>query len=264
MYGGSISGNDIGVNMHGSMDNDGDKFHMYGGSITGNGRGVNVKNNHFIVAGDVTITGNTSGNVCLSSDKTITVGGALGENASIVVTTEKTVNEGNYVTVAKGKSKSDSPGYTLTEADLTHIESDNKYGKWLNGNSVVFTKGDPHIHAVCGYKDCGDHTNEQWLPISSETELRNAQAGGHYYLTKGIDLYNNAWKPKDGVVLCLNGQSITAKGGFDAIEVGNGVTFTLTDCSSQRNGEFTHYKPKTGCVPAARSRCTTAGSPGTR
>ena len=52
-----------------------------------------------------------------------------------------------------------------------------------------------------------------------------------YYLTGDVTLTENeAWKPADGVVLCLNGHSITSERSVNSIIVKQSVTFTLTDC----------------------------------
>lgn len=165
MYGGSISGNGTGV----SNDM---LFHMYGGSITGNNRGVNVNSNDFIVAGKVNITGNTT-NVYLPAGKTITVGGKL-DGAQIGVTTANTPAEGSYLTIAKGKN------YTLTETDLRAFTSDSSYGKRLNGNSIIFTNGDLHIHALCG-ASCthgGTHSEEVWKPLTYNAKTQTLYYGG--------------------------------------------------------------------------------------
>ena len=255
MYGGSITENHADKARNGGggvyLARTG-TFKMYGGSITNNtaqkGGGVYVDSTGLTVSGDVTISGNTdkdgnANNVYLMSNITIQIGGALGENASIGVTTGSTIVDESYLAIAKGGSN-----YTLKEGDLNAFTSDNTtYGKQLLGNSVVFTNGALHIHAVCGTKDCKDsgHGNELWQPISDESGLRNATAGGHYYLTNNIQLYTNAWTPKNGVVLCLNGKSITANGSFDAITVPKGVTFTLTDCGT--TGMVTHVQSRTGC-----------------
>lgn len=179
MYGGSISGNGTGV----SNDM---LFHMYGGSITGNNRGVNVNSNDFIVAGKVNITGNKTSdgkttNVYLPAGKTITVSGALGENAKIGVTTANEIAEGSYLTIAKGIDKN-SPKYTLTETDLKAFTSDvgNSYGKRLNGNSIIFTKGDLHIHALCGASctHTGTHSEEVWKPLTYDAKTQTLYYGG--------------------------------------------------------------------------------------
>lgn len=122
MSDGEISGNSS-ENFAGGVRNLG-KFTMSGGKIinntaANNGGGVHNYNGTFNISGNVTITGNKKGsvanNVYLSSGKTITLAGALGENASIHVTTSKTpssspyfvditaANDPNLVTAAKNK-----------------------------------------------------------------------------------------------------------------------------------------------------------------
>ena len=165
MYGGSISGNGTGV----SNDM---LFHMYGGSITGNNCGVNVNSNDFIVAGKVNITGNTT-NVNLPAGKTITVSGALGTGAKIGVTTANEIAEGSYLTIAKGID------YTLTETDLQAFTSDSSYGKRLNGNSIILTKGDLHIHALCGASctHTGTHSEVVWQPLTYDAKTQTLYYG---------------------------------------------------------------------------------------
>ena len=64
------------------------------------------------------------------------------------------------------------------------------------------------------------------------------KAGGHYYLMRDVTV-SETWHPADGVVLCLNGHSITATTrSMNVIKVDKGKTFTLTDCSV--NGTVTH------------------------
>ena len=192
MYGGSISGNGTGVS-------NGMQFQMYGGSITGNNCGVNVNSNDFIVAGKVNITGNMT-NVYLPADKTITVSGALGENAKIGVTTAKELAEGSYLTIAKGID------YTLTATDLNAFTSDvgNSYGKRLNGNSIIFTKGDLHIHALCGASctHTGTHSDIVWQPLTYDAKTQTLYYGGtavpnevKEHIT-GYDENNNAVRGK--------------------------------------------------------------------
>ena len=254
MYGGSITKNHADKARNGGggvyLARTG-TFIMKGGSITDNiaqkGGGVYVDSTGLTVSGDVKITGNTdkdgeANNVYLVSGNTIRIGGALtGGEASIGVTTASTIANEDYLAIARGGSK-----YTLKEGDLDAFTSDNNtYGQQLLGNSVVFTKGDPHIHAVCGIKNCKDtgHDNKLWKPILDESGLRNATAG-YYYLTNNITL-TSTWEPKSGVVLCLNGKSITANGSFNAITVPKGRTFTLTDCGT--TGMVTHVQSRTGC-----------------
>ena len=65
-------------------------------------------------------------------------------------------------------------------------------------------------------------------------------------MTDNVEL-DAVWNPVDGTVLCLNGKNITANGDFNAIEVQEGVTFTLTDCEPEGTaGKITHVNGKTG------------------
>ena len=236
MYGGTIRRNAAGVSNN-------DLFHMFGGTITGNHRGVYANGDNFIIAGDVTISGNgANGNIYLTSGKTITVSGALSKTAQIGVSTESAIPEGGYVTVAQGKTR--SPAYTLTLDDLNAFSSDANYDKQLLNGKVVFTNGTMHQHPICGTKGCKDdgHDDKLWLPISDESALRAATAG-YYYLTENIILWHGTWEPKDSVVLCLNGCNIEANVDSDTIVVNSGRTFTLTDCKGTTGeyGKITHW-----------------------
>ena len=197
MYGGAIEGNTWhGVNNYGTFNmydgvikgndrcgvyNTENTFNMYGGSIIDNKAelgGVYVHGGTFTVSGNVNITGNTAKgnmtNVYLPAGKTITVIGALGTGAQIGVTTANEIAEGSYLTIAKGID------YTLTETDLNAFTSDSSYGKRLNGNSIIFTKGDLHIHALCG-ESCthnGTHTDIVWQPLTYKAETQTLYYGG--------------------------------------------------------------------------------------
>ena len=87
-----------------------------------------------------------------------------------------------------------------------------------------------------------DHTG--WMAIGTAQELTSITSSGNYYLTGDVTLTENeAWKPADGVVLCLNGHSITMAGSGDAIAVNgtgknNTAKLTITDCKG--TGKITH------------------------
>ena len=262
MYGGSISGNGTGVS-------NGMQFQMYGGSITGNNRGVNVNSNDFIVAGKVNITGNKTSdgktsNVYLPAGKTITVGGALGTGAQIGVTTANTPAEGSYLTIAVGKN------YTLTETDLNAFTSDSSYGKRLNGNSIIFTKGDLHTHALCGASctHTGTHTDIVWQPLTYDAETQTLYYGGtatskandgsyklpagNYYLTDNITV-DNGITITGNVNLCLNGKTLSTTVNDKKVDVigvnsQNGkCTLTLCDCDTAGRGTITsQHKTNSG------------------
>ena len=181
MYDGVIKGNNrCGVFNTENTFNE-STFNMYGGSIIDNKAvkgGVYVEGGTFTVSGNVTITGNTAAgntsNVYLPAGKIITVSGALGNDAQIGVTTAKELAEGSYLTIAKGID------YTLTDTDLNAFTSDSSYGKRLNGNSIILTKGDLHIHALCGASctHTGTHSDIVWQPLTYNAETQTLYYGG--------------------------------------------------------------------------------------
>ena len=103
--------------------------------------------------------------------------------------------------------------------------------------------------ALAANEDLSSHTHEGWTAINTATELTGIDKAGNYYLTDNVTLTENeAWKPADGVVLCLNGYSITGADGQEAIQVNSGVTFTLTDCHTGNEvGQITHKTDASGC-----------------
>lgn len=108
-----------------------------------------------------------------------------------------------------------------------------------------------HYHCVCGAEHTvsGSHTAanlQTFTPWESEDSLPTE--AGYYHLTKDVTL-SETWKPKKGTVLCTNGHSIIAGGSFDIITVDSGVTFSLTDCSS----EWSEYHNVCALMPADNS-----------
>ena len=74
-----------------------------------------------------------------------------------------------------------------------------------------------------------------WTGINS---LDNDLSAGYYYLTDNVNL-TETWTPQDGVVLCLNGKTITMNADDKAvIEVDSNNSFTLCDCKGE--GKVTH------------------------
>lgn len=245
--GGNISGNSAssggGVCLYRAGLNTG--FTMSGGSITDNtassiGGGVYMPASYygkFTVFGTAQITGNTkttdksSNNVYLPNGKPILIGAnGLSSSAEIGVTMGQQLADGGQVTIAKGASND----YTLTADDLNAFSSDTGYKKYALDNAVNFSSGELHVHGLCGKEGCNEagHGNAAWIGVSKLDEITSA---GYYYLKNDITLNDN-WNPADGVVLCLNGNSIKAASSLKSISVNN--TFTLTDCKGK---DGSHY-----------------------
>ena len=96
-------------------------------------------------------------------------------------------------------------------------------------------------------EDLSNHTThgEGWTAwdrgASANYQTTLPDKAGKYYLTDNVTL-SSTWAPKDGVVLCLNGKTITAKGDFDCITVtSQSYTLTLCDCKPDEvEGSITH------------------------
>ena len=111
----------------------------------------------------------------------------------------------------------------------------------------------PHVHCICGGgTTSGGHSQHSGVTYTAWTDDEAAsQYGassytaanslpknpGKYYLTSDVTLRDTGtWCPADGTVLCLNGQTVREFAfdtpAYDAITVGSGVTFSLTECAS--------------------------------
>ena len=227
-------------------------FHMDGGTITGNtatttgyqpGGGVYVPaDGIFTMSGAVKITDNKNNGVqnnIYLFDNTITITGALGEDARIGVTTPSVAIVNSPVTIAQGDDD-----YNLTDADAARFTSDKGYSPALDGDEVKLYKNPPQKHPICG-ENCthgGIHLDLVWEGIK---ELVDAKAGNYYLMNSVTRTDQSTWYCDNNVNLCLNGHSITAAHDSYAIMVRNGANFTLTDCK-ENSGTITHGSGKTG------------------
>ena len=214
------------------------------GNTSGNSKGGGVcAGNKLTVSGAPCITGNlgkdgAANNVYLSRRETIHVGGALESGASIGVTTADPVIDGSYVRVADG---------TGLAADTTSYFTSDAYPgctKRLMGDSVIFSSGTLHEHAVCGRSDCTDaaHGNTAWIPLTSvdgkllyggANASKNGDSymlyAGNYYLAADIELDGRLFLAGD-VNLCLNGKQITTTNTSVSAVVDDHWGLTLCDC----------------------------------
>lgn len=239
-------------------------FHMDGGTITGNtatttgyqpGGGVYVPSDGiFTMSGAVKITDNTNNGVqnnIYLFNNTITITGALGEDASIGVSTYSVANVGSPVTIAKG-----GDGYTLTDADAACFRGDTGYSPALDGDEVKMYRNPPQKHPICG-KTCTHDEKHPDLVWEGITDLADATKAGNYYLMESVTrpektgpLFCN-----NDVNLCLNGHSITAEHDSYTIRVQNGAKLTLTDCG-QKSGTITHGSDKMGSGVMVNNDCS--------
>ena len=214
------------------------------GNTSGNSKGGGVcAGNKLTVSGAPCITGNlgkdgAANNVYLGRREIIHVGGALESGTSIGVTTADPVIDGSYVRVADG---------TGLAADTTSYFTSDAYPgctKRLMGDSVIFSSGTLHEHAVCGRSDCTDaaHGNTAWIPLTSvdgkllyggANASKNGDSymlyAGNYYLAADIELDGRLFLAGD-VNLCLNGKQITTTNTSVSAVVDDHWGLTLCDC----------------------------------
>ena len=101
-----------------------------------------------------------------------------------------------------------------------------KTDRRVSYNSGQYEKGDPpHMHG-----------NVEFTKV---TALSDITADGNYYISGTIKL-DSTWEVNKKVLLCLDGQTITAASGVDpAIKIGRGGSLTLVDGSKNGGGKIT-------------------------
>jgi hypothetical protein len=253
MTGGSITGNRAYNGGGGVYAFDG-TFTMTGGSITGNSAGTGggvypISSSTFKVSGTPNITGNTGGNVYLSSGKKITIDGALTEGASIGVGLYGwyIISMGNYqigpITGTFTQNWSTS-GSTSTSVFFSDNATEYEVAAVAHNDGENYElELKAHTHTTSGVCSCGVHVHKldesdekteavTFTPWTSATALPDVK--GNYYLTKDVTI-STTWQPKDGTVLDLNGYTITysnSSNNGSVIEMRNSATFTLYDCKN--------------------------------
>ena len=124
-----------------------------------------------------------------------------------------------------------------------------------------------HKHYICGttHTETGDHKSDTQTEFKAWTKTDSLpDTAGSYYLTENVTLTAAVeypgrisgsdycgWDVPDGVVLCLNGKTITMQNpadmtdDVDVIKVSG--RFTLTDCKTgSEQGEITHATAPSG------------------
>lgn len=118
-----------------------------------------------------------------------------------------------------------------------------------------------HTHCVCGTgKNTADsshnkHTKVKWIGVTTLNDLPE----GNYYLLENSYYYTGSpWTPVGHSNLCLNGHTYAARV-YDygpCVTIGNGVNASITDCSAEETGKFTHSYSYQGVKVAANATFT--------
>lgn len=231
-----ISGNTATGNGGGIYFKNKGTLTMNGGSITGNtatgdGGGVYFGGDIFSISGGVEINSNTknsaNNNVYLSTNKSITIAGALTGSNPIGVTTEKTPDASNYVRIASGSKNYAAPEKFSYENDSTPVSATSQNNSTAdlvvcqhNWNSTWRSDSYSHWHdcSICkGKGDMAAHTYDQQVKTKAyEKSSATCLSGTTYYMScvcgaKGADTFeigdkdpdnhsgilNNDWKSND-------------------------------------------------------------------
>ena len=156
-------------------------------------------------------------------------------------------NRGSYTL----RSTTDSTGPHLLSANSD--ENHTGLELWHRGND--------HTHCVCGTgKNTADsshnkHTKVKWIGVTTLNDLPE----GNYYLLENSYYYTGSpWTPVGHSNLCLNGHTYAARV-YDygpCVTIGNGVNASITDCSAEETGKFTHSYSYQGVKVAANATFT--------
>lgn len=160
----------------------------------------------------------------------------------------ETVTEDNAESVGEQLEAIDEAMESLTEEQIAELDMTrlNAISEAMNAPMTV-AEGETHIHYLCGGDECNKvgHTETDKVTFKAweETSALPKEVG-NYYLMNDVTLSSEYWNHDNGVVLCLNGHTITVKANEPGIIVGNGKTFTLCDCMG--SGKITHGTDSNG------------------
>ena len=237
-----VSGN---VNITGNKGTDGKANNVYVPSSSGTPKTV-----PFYIAWYVL---NEDARIGVRVDDNLIATGEHSPVAQVSVYEDKTnaYHEGNFIPDNGGDY-----GFKMEES-----EHDT-----LTPSVVNLYNGLPHQHPICGKtaENCTDgHGDVVWTPLTSangkpsagstklstgnfSTTVGYVLPAGRYYLSAELAL-DKPLLIKNGVYLCLNGQTLTVKSSNSAVIIDTGCDLTLCDCSEEQTGKITHANGATGC-----------------
>ena len=192
----------------------------------------------------------------------------------------ETVTEDNAESVGEQLEAIAEAMESLTEEQIAELDMEHLYAISEAMSAQMTVAEGEHTHFLCGKDICngvGGHTEESMttfthkLWMNGDTLMKDdaavqtsnisnkafsgigyALSTGNYYLENSITLQYPLYfgdASEKNVNLCLNGNTITANGDFDAVilyrDNGYTVAFSLTDC--ENTGKITHSEEKNGC-----------------
>lgn len=192
----------------------------------------------------------------------------------------ETVTVENAESVSAQLEAIDEAMESLTEEQIAELDMTRLHAVSEAMNAPMTVAAGEHTHFLCGKDTCnrvGGHTEESmttfthklWMDgdklMKDDAEVKESNVSnkafsgigyalstGNYYLENSITLQYPLYfgdASEKNVNLCLNGNTITANGDFDAVilyrDNGHSVAFSLTDCKN--TGKITHSEEKNGC-----------------
>lgn len=180
------------------------------------------------------------------------------------------ISADNIPTLAvKGTTKTDGGFFADNRGSYTLRSTTDSTGPHLvSANSdenhtglELWHRGNDHTHCVCGTgKNTADsshnkHTKVKWIGVTTLNDLPE----GNYYLLENSYYYTGSpWTPVGNSNLCLNGHTYAARA-YDygpCVTIGNGVNASITDCSAEETGKFTHSHSYQGVKVGANGTFT--------
>ena len=159
----------------------------------------------------------------------------------------ETVTEENAERVSEQLEAIDEAMESLTEEQIAELDMTRLHAVSEAMSAPMTVAEGEHTHFLCGKDTCnrvGGHTETNKVTFQAWNRTSELpKVVGNYYLMNNVTL-REAWTPVDGVVLCLNGYTITVEAKDSGITVGNGKTFTLCDCAG--SGKITHGTDSNG------------------
>ena len=152
----------------------------------------------------------------------------------------ETVTEDNAESVGEQLEAIAEAMESLTEEQIAELDMTRLNAISEAMNAPMTVAGETHIHYLCGGNKCNEvgHTETDKVTFKAwQATSALPTVEGNYYLMNDVTL-SESWRFDNGVVLCLNGHTITVEAKDSGITVGNGKTFTLCDCMG--SGKITH------------------------
>lgn len=253
MNGGSITGNTA-SGAGGGVYNSSGTFTMSGGSITDNtcnssyyGGGGVYNESAFNLSGNVKITDNKIGG---TFDENGTLTG--GETNNVYISYDYYGNNRPIESTGLGSGASvgingmeDQTVVTGTTNAKGFFSDNTTYALVDNGKNGLMLSSVHSDHHICGDSDCADAKHGDTLKWKGIKSLREITKAGNYYLKQNVTL-DGTWScTYSGVNLCLNGKTITGKGGTWGIAIRNEKSLSITDCQTTA-GKITHKSGESG------------------